>query len=63
MPRSELVARPTNPPGGEHVLSVEPLPIDEAIERLRDPNPFEAELLSVVADARETRRSQASPPP
>jgi 8-oxo-dGTP diphosphatase len=51
----ELVGEPTNPPDGEHVLSVEPTPIKEAIERLLAANPFEAELLSYVADVREGR--------
>jgi hypothetical protein len=50
----ELVGIPTNPPDGEHVLSVELLPIGAALRRLRVPNPFEAELLGFVAEARET---------
>jgi ADP-ribose pyrophosphatase YjhB (NUDIX family) len=51
----ELVGTPTNPPGGEHILSVELLSVDEAIDRLRGTDPFEAELLSFVAEARATR--------
>jgi 8-oxo-dGTP diphosphatase len=50
----ELVGTPTNPPDGEHVLSVDPLPIDDAIEQLRAVNPFEAELLTFVAQVRQT---------
>ena len=50
-----LVGAPTNPPGGEHVLAVELVPVDEAIDRLRVTDPFEAELLSFVAEARATR--------
>jgi GrpB-like predicted nucleotidyltransferase (UPF0157 family)/8-oxo-dGTP pyrophosphatase MutT (NUDIX family) len=52
---AEVVGTPTNPPDGEHVLSAELIPIDEAIELLRVVNPFEAELLGFVADVRETR--------
>lgn len=51
----ELVGTPTNPPDGERVLSVELVPIDEAIDRLQVTNPFEAELLRFVAEARATR--------
>lgn len=51
----ELVTEPTNPPGGEHVLSAEMNPIDEAIERIRVASPFDAELLSFVAEVRRTR--------
>jgi 8-oxo-dGTP diphosphatase len=59
----ELVGEPTNPPDGEHVLSVDLIPIGEAIERLRAANAFEAELLRFVADVREMRGSQATPVP
>jgi 8-oxo-dGTP diphosphatase len=52
---AELVGTPTNPPDGEHVVSVEVLPTDEAIARLQAANPFEAELLSFIAEARQTR--------
>lgn len=51
----ELVGEPTNPPGGEHVLSAEMNPIDEAIERIRVGSRFDAELLSFVAEVRRTR--------
>jgi 8-oxo-dGTP pyrophosphatase MutT (NUDIX family) len=51
----ELVGTPTNPPDGEHVLSVELFSIGEAIDRLRVTSPFDAELLSFVAEARATR--------
>jgi 8-oxo-dGTP diphosphatase len=50
----EMIGVPTNPPDGEHVLSVELLAIDEACERLRIANPFEAELLHLVAQIRQT---------
>lgn len=50
----ELIGSPTNPPDGERVLSVELFPIDEAIQRLRAANPFEAQLVSFVADVRKT---------
>jgi hypothetical protein len=53
MPRSSWT--PTNPSDGEHVLSVELVSIDEAAERLRVTNPFEAELLRFVAETRATR--------
>ena len=58
----ELVGEPTNPPDGEHVLSVDLIPIGEAIERLRAANAFEAELLRFVANVRE-RGPQATPIP
>jgi 8-oxo-dGTP diphosphatase len=48
----DLVGTPTNPPDGERVLSVELVPVDEAIAHVRVTNPFEAELLSFVADVR-----------
>lgn len=51
----ELVAEPTDPPGGEHVLSAEMSPIDEAIQRIRVGSRFDAELLSFVAEVRRAR--------
>lgn len=56
MPRSNSSAsRRTR--DGEHVLSVDLIPIGEAIERLRAANAFEAELLRFVSDAKEMRGS------
>ena len=52
----ELVGSPSNPPDGEHVVSVEELPIEEAVERLRVANTFEAELLGFVTDMRGRKR-------
>ena len=52
----ELVGSPSNPPDGEHVVSVEELPIEEAVERLRVVNTFEAELLGFVTDVRGRKR-------
>lgn len=51
----ELVGEPTDPPGGEHVLSAEMSPIDVAIERIRVGSRFDAELLSFVAEVRRAR--------
>jgi hypothetical protein len=42
-------------PGSITRLPVELVSIDEAIDRLRVTNPFEAELLSYVVDARARR--------
>jgi ADP-ribose pyrophosphatase YjhB (NUDIX family) len=56
----ERAGEPTNPPDGEHVVSVESMLIDAAIEQLGAANPFEAELLSFVADVREARGSRAT---
>jgi hypothetical protein len=50
----EMIGAPTNPPDGEHVLYVEQLLIGEACKRLRVTNPFEAELLHLVARIRQT---------
>lgn len=47
-----LVARPTNPPHGEHVRNVEVLPIGWALDRLRLENPWEGELLPYVIEVR-----------
>jgi 8-oxo-dGTP diphosphatase len=46
----EIVGQATNPPGGEHVLSVSLLPFDDAVARLREGNMWEAELLRLVAE-------------
>jgi 8-oxo-dGTP diphosphatase len=51
----ELVGTPTNPSDGEHVLSVELVSIVRAVDRLGVTNPFEAALLSFVAETRATR--------
>lgn len=51
----ELVGTPTNPSDGEHVMSVELVSIDGAVDRLGVTNPFAAELLSFVAETRTTR--------
>ncbi len=48
----EVVAEPSNPTGGEHVVSVELVPPDEAIERLRHEHPFDAQLLELVVELR-----------
>jgi len=56
----EIVGNPSNPPDGEQVLSVEQLLVEEAVERLRAGNAFEAELLRFVADVRE---EQSTPLP
>jgi 8-oxo-dGTP diphosphatase len=48
----ELVGSPSNPPDGEHVLSVESIPTEEAVERLRATDPFDADLLAFVTDVR-----------
>jgi 8-oxo-dGTP diphosphatase len=51
----EVVGRPTNPPGGEHVLAVEFVAADEAITRVRSKDPFDAELLAYVLEMREQK--------
>jgi 8-oxo-dGTP pyrophosphatase MutT (NUDIX family) len=55
----EIVGAPTNPPDGERVLAVDLVPIDRAVELLRAENPWEAELLCLVADLR--RAGAAAP--
>jgi 8-oxo-dGTP diphosphatase len=51
----EVVGAPTNPLGGEHVLSVDIVDQDEASERLRVADPYEAEMLAFVLEVREGR--------
>jgi 8-oxo-dGTP diphosphatase len=57
----EIVGKPTNPPGGEHVLTVTLLPLEEAISLLRDVNVWEAELLRLVAEIRACDVSPGEP--
>lgn len=57
----EIVGKPTNPAGGEHVISVTLLPLEEAITRLRESNAWEAELLRLVAEIRARRRRREDP--
>lgn len=53
-----LVASPTNPPDGEHVIATELATIADAVSRLEIGNPFEAELLRFVAHVRERRSAR-----
>jgi 8-oxo-dGTP diphosphatase len=48
----EIVGEPTNPAGGEHVISVELVPPHEAVERLSAEHPFDAQLLAFVFEIR-----------
>lgn len=48
----EIIGTPTNPAGGEHVLRVSRLPVDDAVALLREEDPWEAELLRLIADIR-----------
>jgi ADP-ribose pyrophosphatase YjhB (NUDIX family) len=48
----EIVGAPTNPPDGEHVLSVNLIPVDRAVKTLRAENAWESDLLRFVADVR-----------
>jgi len=49
----EIVGEPTNPVDGEHVISVELEPVPHAVERLRETNPFESQLLELVSELRD----------
>ena len=51
----EVIGQPINPPGGEHVLSIEIVPPDEAIDRLSPVHPFDAQMLALVVESRPSR--------
>ena len=52
----EITGSPENPEGGEQVVSVDFVPIEEAIQRFRDINRFElAELYQLAARMRNAR--------
>jgi len=51
----EVIGEPTNPAGGEHVVAVELVDTDQAIDRLRADHPFDAELLALVVEVRTDR--------
>lgn len=51
----EIVGKPTAPPDGEHVRAVTLVPLDEAIARIRVREPWDAELLELVAEIRSDR--------
>jgi 8-oxo-dGTP diphosphatase len=53
-----VVGAPTNPPGGEHVLSVELIEAVEALERVRIKDAFDAELLAYILEVRKTEGSK-----
>ena len=52
----EIIGSPKNPEGGEQVVSVDFVPIEEAVQRFRDINRFElAELYQFAASVREAK--------
>ncbi len=51
----EIVGEPMDPAGGEHIRSVTLVPLEEAIARIRTRDPWDAELLELVAEARSER--------